>query len=257
MKKRFSIVLICILFSCSFVICPNGVFVTGSSVSKLPTPELVSVTYNDYSYTVPASTSTDPFTGKTIENPAYRIENRTLTFVINKKNIDLNTYSHTYYIVRMKGVFSNEWSNNITGWVKPDVNSPLTTVVVTLPSSDYYPFGSKVDFQVVAEALDYVSAQGGGPPISSGLVEKVIAVSDWSNIKTVTLGSLGDGAQNQPELNPSQTPPSIDQLEPPVVTVLLGFSLLELVLVATLCTVIAVIATIVFMHKRKGFKNSS
>jgi len=153
----------------------------------------------------------------------------------------------------MKGSFSNEWTNNITGWVKPDVNSPLTTVVVTLPSSDQYPFGSKVDFQVVAEAWGYVSAQGGGSPISGGLVEKVVAVSDWSNTKSVTLGSLGEGEQNQPELKPSQTPPSSDQVEPPAVTVLLGFSLLELVLAATLCTVIAIVLTIVFMHKRTQY----
>jgi hypothetical protein len=50
MRKKFSLFLVCMLFSASFVVCYSVTFAVGSSVDKLPTPELVSVTYNDYSY---------------------------------------------------------------------------------------------------------------------------------------------------------------------------------------------------------------
>ncbi|MCL2642621.1 MAG: hypothetical protein FWD52_03800 [Candidatus Bathyarchaeota archaeon] len=237
-----------------------------SSVAQLPAPELVSVTYNDYSYDVPASTSKDPFTGKTIEHPAYHIDNRTLTFTINKKNISTDHGGYFYYLIRMKGAFSNEW-NTITSKITLDHTSPLTTVVLALPSPEtiltsnpgqnyyYYPLEGKADFQVQAQEWRQVPTEL-GPPFESSHVETLRAESDWSNTKTVTFGQYSDnGNTNQPTPSPSQTS-SLDQTESQKGTNLSERNLSELVLTATLGTIIVTL-TIAFVYKRNKTKSQT
>jgi hypothetical protein len=263
MKKFFDTFLVCMLLSCSFIVCSSVTFVAGASVDKLPTPELVSVTYSDYSYDVPASTSVDSFTGKTIEHPAYHVDNRTLTFVINKKNISTDPSSYLYYIIRMKGSFSNEW-NTITSRIKPELNSPLTTVVLTLPSPEtilsgdadqiyHYPLEGKADFQVQAQEWGQIPSEL-GPPFESSHVETLFAASDWSNIKTVTFGqNSGNGTSNQPNPNLSPTS-SLNQSESQNDAKLAVLNLPELVLVTALCIII-VMLLIALMYKRNRAKN--
>ena len=122
MKIITNVFLLCILVNVLFFGFVVGFdTVHADSVAKLPAPELVSVTYNDYSYDVLASTSIDPFTGKTVEHLGYHVDNRTLTLVINKKNIDLSTHRTCYYI-QIRGSFSNEWFNFMSG-INPVVDS--------------------------------------------------------------------------------------------------------------------------------------
>ena len=87
MKKTF-IAFICALLVCTLIFTVLSCMgkVQAQTAKKIPAPELVSVTYKDYSYDVPATTTTDPFTGKPVEKPAYHVNNRTLTFVIDQKN---------------------------------------------------------------------------------------------------------------------------------------------------------------------------
>ncbi|MCL2643413.1 MAG: hypothetical protein FWD52_07910 [Candidatus Bathyarchaeota archaeon] len=255
MKTIVKVLLLCILgYALIFGFAVDFDTVQAGTVTKLPTPELVSVTYNDYSYNVPASTSKDPFTGKTIENPAYHVDNRTLTFVINKKNISTDPGGYFYYLIRMKGAFSNEW-NTITSKSILDRTSPLTTVVLTLPSPETilsgdsgqsyrYPLEGKADFQVQAQEWGQVPTEL-GPPFESSHVETLLAKSDWSNIKTITFGQHLD---NENSKQPNPTSPA-DQTESQTNTNPTKLNLSELALLATLCT-ITVTLTIALRHKK-------
>ncbi|MDR0471714.1 MAG: hypothetical protein LBH79_08345 [Nitrososphaerota archaeon] len=93
--------------------------------TKHPTPTLLSDTYKDRAYTVPVTTSTNPFTEKTTENPAYHIENMRLTMTNYNKN---NADRHYTYAIRTKGT-SNEVTPNKTN------NSHINETIKTNPTS--------------------------------------------------------------------------------------------------------------------------
>ncbi|MDR0492824.1 MAG: hypothetical protein LBH74_04200 [Nitrososphaerota archaeon] len=265
MKKLFSGLLFVLLISTLFftvLSCCIGEVQAQTAINKLPTPELVSVTYKDYSYDVPASTTTDPFTGKIVENPAYHVNNRTLTFVIDQKNVFQANYgSYQYYLIRMKGIFSNEW-HTITELFNPDPDSPLTTKVVILPPPDYvaydgnyFPLEGQADFQV--QAQEWVQVKGETSMISSGWHETLCAESGWSNIKTVNFGQdLNDRTQNQPNPDPNQT--STDQTGHQPELSIIRLPLTAFLLVLILCPVIIVVLIIALVHeKRKNCKTKN
>jgi len=256
MRLCVSVFLLCVLVSgvlfFGFVIAFDRV--DAASVAKLSAPELVSVTYTDYSYDVPASTSVDPFTGKIVENPAYRVENRTLTFVINKKNSITNHSQYSYYTIRMKGSFSNEW-NTIANRAIPNSDSPLTSVMLTLPSPEtilsgdsghsyYYPSEGKADFQVQTQEWGQVPSEL-GPPFESSHIETLLAESDWSNTKTIDFGQYSDNGTSNPPKNPSN--PTLPSTIP---------KFRELIVIAVLCAIIAILTT-VLIHKNLASKIES
>jgi len=257
MRKVFSVLLFVLLVGVLVFadIACIGAVQAQSTITKLPAPTLVSVTYKDYSYTVPASTTTDPFTGKPVENPAYHVNNRTLTFVIDKKNTFQDAPSHyQYYLIRMKGGFSNEW-HTITERFNPDPDSPLTTKIVDLPPPDYvaydgnyFPLEGQADFQV--QAQEWVQVKGETSMISGGWHETLCAESGWSNTKTVSFGQdLNDGTQNQPNPAPSQT--STDQTEPQSDLTITQLPLTVFLLVLILCPVIIVALIIALVYEKR------
>ena len=269
MRHKFGTFLLCLMVGVLLfeAITNFGVPYASASLAKLPVPELVSVVYEDHSYNVPASTSIDSFTGKTIENSAYRVDDRKLTIVINKKAID-TTASYVYYKLRMKGAFSNEWVN-ITGIVAPDTNSPFTTLVFTSypPGYDglegklhyggdafYLPFEGKADFQVCVEQWGLASVPSLMPGISS-YTEVLAATSDWSNIKSINMGNPNDEAQNQ--LSPSQNPSSSSQLGEQSEGVIAEFSLVECVLLVTLVLMVILLIAVTLFYRRKMSLNLS
>ena len=253
---------ICALLVCTLlftnIVC-IGV-VQADSVDKLPAPTLVSVTYDDRSYDVPASTTTDPFTGKSVENPAYHVNNRTLTFVIDRKNAFRDNPScYQHYLIRMKGAFSNEW-NTITELFDPDPISPLTTKILSLPSPEnmpydsyYFPSVGQAEFQV--QAQEWVQVPPGPGPLESW-VKTLCAESSWSNTKTVSFGQdLTDGTQSQPNHIPSQT--STNQIEPQP-ELIIQLPLTEFILVIVLCTTLPVlIIALIYTRKTARQKKSA
>ncbi|MCL2477236.1 hypothetical protein [Candidatus Bathycorpusculum sp.] len=235
------------------------------SITKLPAPELVSVTYKDRSFEVPVSTTTDPFTGKPVENPAYHVENRTLTIVINKNNIPFD--NHLYYIIRMKGVFSNEWSN-ITRQRVSDSDYPLMTIVLNLPNSEikldsgaghsyYFPSEGQADFQACAEIWGYELSDYPSLAGSSKYVEVLEAASDWSNIKTINMGQYSSN-ETPNQADPTQNPADItDQSESQTEITIAGLPLIGFILVLLLCAVIvALIIALVYKGHIKYAKTS-
>ena len=143
-----------------------------------------------------------------------------------------------------------------------ELNSPLTTVVLPLPSPEtiysgesgnyHYPLEGKADFQVQAQEWGSVPTEL-GPPYESSHVYTLLAKSNWSSTKTITFGQYSNNeASNQPTSNPNQTS-SLNPSEPQNNTKIAGFNLPELALVTTLCIII-VILSIALMHKRTGKK---
>jgi hypothetical protein len=242
-----------------------------SSMSKLPPPELVSVTYEDHSYTVPASTSIDPFTGKTVENPAYRVDNRKLTIVINKKALD-TTDSYIYYKIRMKGSFSTEWVI-ITDKIVPASNSALTTLVFTSfppeieghegklsSTGGFYgtfdlPFEGKADFQVYVEQWGLKTIPGGMMPGTNSYTDVLVSTSDWSNIKTITMGNLNGETPNSS--SSGQNSVSSNQSGEQSEGIIAGLSLVECGLLATVVIMTLLLIAVTFFYRRKISLNLS
>jgi hypothetical protein len=85
---------------------------------RAPKPSVPEVTWEfvDYSYDVPATYETDPFTGESeIDEPGYHRDNRTL--VVKLKNQQFvpyeyanGNYASLYYGIRLKGHYEDEWT---------------------------------------------------------------------------------------------------------------------------------------------------
>jgi len=240
-----------------------------STITKLPVPKLVSVTYEDRSHYVSGSTSIDSFTGNTVETPGYYVDDRTLTMVIDKKNIDMEGPSYFYYVIRMKGSYSNDWADGGV-WITPRStstapNSQLVTLVFTSRGSSYYaqpdttdlycgdgnlrlPLTGQADFQVQIIERQNVYHQTDIGWFSMW-IETLVAESDWSNIKTITMGQYErNEAPNQPNSISNQA--STNQTGIASGVSLAGLSLFELSLGVVLCAIIAVLA-IALIRERK------
>ena len=86
---------------------------SAQSIPKPSVPEFT-VKFVDYSYDVPTTTSIDPYTGKTVTNQSYHVENRTIQLEI--KNQPFNSYIANgqnisfYFNVREKGHYEENWT---------------------------------------------------------------------------------------------------------------------------------------------------
>jgi len=220
------------------------------TVTKLPTPTISSVTHRNLSYTVPPTTSTDPFTGKPIENPAYHVENMTLTMTIDNKNIKFNPGSYYYYTIRIKGSFSNEWDPNRTTdiYISEIVktNPTLTTLIFTSRNNSIkVPPEGQVDFQVkIYEKTNIYWPPSDGWP--SSWIETLTAESEWSNIKTI---NIKQDANNETPNQPNSTPNPTSTNQQPT-TILAGLTLREIILAVALYTIV-VILIVVLLYKRE------
>lgn len=158
-----------------------------------PVPE-VSVKYVDQSYDIPANTTIDPFTGKTVTIPAQQINNQTIIVTIKNQT---NTYEANTldYLIQMKGHYSQEWAN--ISIIQANPHSEYTVVTYAVDGNnasgqftshlDQISAGGTADFRVQAQIWTY-----GSNPYSGALpVQTMTAESDWSPTQTIT---LTDGA---------------------------------------------------------------
>ena len=223
------------------------------SVTKLLVPEFT-VKYTDHSYDAPASTSIDPFTGQTIENPSKHIDNRTLQFTIKNQAIDSG---NLHFIIRMKGHFSQNWIAIYDGWAgwAGDSNSLIpepsylewqfSTIRPNGAPSElgrfyrggdslYLPSEGQVDFQVKAQTWGEVMATTSAQNPFGGSITTLFGESDWSNEHSVR---LTDGA----------TSGSVDAASTPIPTPTVP-ELAWLVIVPLLIAVFA--AALVLRHRK-------
>jgi hypothetical protein len=184
------------------------------SVAKLSVPEFT-VTYTDHPYDVPASTTIDPFTGTTVQNPSYHVENRSLTFTIKNQTV---TQGQLHYIIRLKGHFAENWTGRYDGLANKD--SFLT--VWTFSSSNeegreegrlYYrgdsislPYVGQVDFQIKAQTWGEVMATRSPQNIFGGSITTLFRESDWGNTQTITLTNGSFSASTSPNSTSTSLP---------------------------------------------------
>ncbi len=187
-------------------------------IAQMPKPSVpeFTVEWVDKSYDVPATTSIDPYTGKTMTNPAYHVENKSIELTI--KNQEWTEAYGINYNIRVKGHFEDNWTK-----VFPQtVNSPSMTnsdyTLLVFSSSDgvtykgfyrgwgeiYAPKEGKIDFQVQAFVRGYVPSDS----IFGGMVETTLTQSDWSNTQTIIIDPTSSATQQPTTPAPTQPPTS-------------------------------------------------
>ncbi|MCL2642196.1 MAG: hypothetical protein FWD52_01570 [Candidatus Bathyarchaeota archaeon] len=270
MKNRIGVLLLCVIVSGLVVSFINFGMVCAHSTKdnipvKISVPEFT-VTFKDLSYDIPVSSSKDPYTGETITNLPYRVENRTIQVTINKKDLMKNYGAEDWlnYEIRIKGSFEDEWNRHTAG-DRANLDSHLTTII--LSSAQFYLDGATGDlkpcFNIPSEGkMDIqVKAKIFGPywgenlyPISGGYSEDaLLAESDWSKTQTITLNSSsGDKIPNQPSHSQDQDLTS-NQVNSQSDGIITGLSLTEfsLLVVVVSLSIALVYVILLFTHRRK------
>jgi hypothetical protein len=190
MSKTFAIFLILIIaMSCLTLLIVKPVI--AQTIPKPATPQF-SIQYVDYSYDIPATNSTDPYTGQQILHPSQhivdiriegKIKNQPFTpYSLPPPNGSISGNVGFYYNVRYKGHFGNDWTEiygyHNVDFISQNYSSEYTNFTIYWQE---FPEGSQIDYQVKAmigfEGRTYI-----GPypqPIIIG------EESDWSNTLTL------------------------------------------------------------------------
>jgi len=185
------------------------------SIPKPSIPEFL-ITYKDDSYDIQASTSIDPFTGKTLTNPAQHIQNETIQIAIKNQTIP---FGFLYYDVRIRGPFSGNWTD--IAHVQANPFSEYTVLTYALEGNNasgnfggnlkISSSGGIVEFQVQAQVWHYEQSDGLFKTWYLVLADS----SDWSGTTTVTftngLASISTSS-NQTGVSPSTQLPSSSPL---------------------------------------------
>jgi hypothetical protein len=229
LSKSFSLLIILILAVSSLALVKS---VCAQSIPKPSAPEFT-LKYADYSYNIPESTSIDPFTGKTVTNPAQHIENQTIQITI--KNQTIGSADYLYYEIGMKGHFSHEWTN--ISFIQANPKSEYTELTYALAgnnASGHFDSGLEIssgdtaDFQVQAQIWHYVPSDNPHSQFGGGYLFRISDYSDWSNTKTINI--------------PTSTSPTPTPTIP-------EFS--SIAIQITLITMVAVAGLLVYFKKRK------
>ncbi|MCW4044058.1 MAG: hypothetical protein NWE94_00900 [Candidatus Bathyarchaeota archaeon] len=231
---------------------------SASAAFEKPSIPEFTVELIDSSYNIPATTTTDPYTGQIVTHPSQCIEARTIEIRI--KNVPFspfeikngsNTYTvQFYYNIRFKGHFEEEWREpynpNLNGY--PGRDSGPETVIslqgeyshteglkLTPDRAGFYatfPPNAQVDFQVEAMIgyIHHVVAL----PFSADVFEG--ETSGWSETQTITVDAAStvlspDGATATPTegATDSDVYPQTRQL-----TAILGVVIIAIVVGVTL-----------------------
>jgi hypothetical protein len=213
-NKTLSLLLAVILTVSSLIIVE---FASAQSIPKPSVPEFT-LNYVDNSYDVPPTTTstTDPYTGKTITTTThgYRVEKKSIEITVNNQPFTPYTDAegHTInlsYDVRYKGHFSE------SGWIQPfyqpirngeygftaqhpQSNSGYT--VISVPSE--FRVGDVVDFQV-QKLEGYYTSWEPMLAIVMGTSQFTGQFSEWSNTQTVT---IDQNPTSNSTPSPTQTP---------------------------------------------------
>ena len=271
MKNIFGVFLFALLVSGLFftaISCIDGA--QAQSASKKPAVPEFTVEFIDNSYDVPPSQSVDPFTGETITKPGYHVEAGTIKFTIkNQPN-----YSGLMYNIRCKGHYSDTWAEAFRANDGFPLQSDSAYTEIIFSGDDrgpkdsfssltgnfggthiggvFAPFGGKVDYQV--QAMDGVLKADLSPPIVVIPYYFEGETSEWSNTKTLTIGTQNNETPNQSDTTSGSTDTS-DQPAQAGITIA-GLNLAEFSLVIGVCTVIGVLLVVlVYKHRLKVENN--
>ncbi|MCL2135731.1 MAG: hypothetical protein FWH37_09360 [Candidatus Bathyarchaeota archaeon] len=225
--KRFCLLLMVLILSCEFI--SIGIV---QAQSKPSVPEFT-VKLVDNSYNVPPTQSTDPYTGKTTTQPSYHVEEKEIEITIKNQNYP----SKLMYNIRTKGHFEENWTEMFSagGSMYPHQSNSKYTIITI--SSNNYPDGAQVDFQVEA--------------MSGGISQEVYSglgtfdyfdgvTSGWSKTQTLTIDKNSNGAYTQAP-DTSEIPPNISQPK--------SFTWINLACVVLIAVVITVIVMFFIFRK--------
>jgi hypothetical protein len=204
-----TLVLVVAVLLVSLVACVDFV----AAAPKPSVPEFT-VKYTDYSYDVPAANSIDPFTGKTVTTPAQHIENKTIQLTIKNQTIGSSYY--LYYEIRMKGQYSQDWTNLSS--IQASHQSEFTELTYALAGNNAsghfdsrlneISSGGAADFQVQAQIWNYVPSDDFYSQFGGGWHFIMSAYSDWSNTQTITIPEPSPSVTASPTLLPTSSPMS-------------------------------------------------
>jgi hypothetical protein len=254
---------------------------TGASgIPKPSVPEFTLKLVGD-SYDVPATYSTDPYTGaKVLVEPAHHVNNGTMELWITNQPYSYSNGStfHIYYDVRIKGHFEQGWLDLYPPYQQAlgpngdygtfvanncPIQSNSTYTIIsysavnppqTAPSATYPP-NSQVDFRVTAivghDSQVWGYAHLGGP----GSYFPAIAfdtMSDWSNTQTITISesqtptsspSPSPTATSSPATTPTSTPYQEPQQTEQIEPIVSA--------AIVVAVIIAVLGLLIYLIKRK------
>ncbi len=222
--------------------CLTMVLVKPANAQTIPKPSVPEFTAKlvDRSYNAPATTTIDPYTGQTINNPAHHVENYTIDLTIKNQPytpvIAENGANTSFvYQIQVNGQFAKDWIPMYTFGEGPKmVNAEYTVITYLLlsstqPDEGYYltshdstmpstntitglPPNAQIDFRV--EALSGYWTR----TIEFASQHFEAQESGWSPTQTVTIPASSASP------NPSPTVPEF-----PFVTVLSLFVIIPLI----------------------------
>lgn len=192
------------------IIIALSITAVANNVSALPAPTAsvpeFTVLFTDRSYTIPANTSIDPSTGKTITNPAQYINNKTIQISIKNQNI--SGISFLQYEIRMKGHYMQEWTNISSIKTNRQLEYTVLNYAIHLNNAsgnftsylDEISPGDTVDFQ--AQAQIWIK-RASGPDLFHVRYDDILwKATDWSSTQSITI----------PENNSSSPTPTVPEL---------------------------------------------
>jgi hypothetical protein len=226
-SKGFSLLLVIVLAVSSLIM------VESAFAQSIPKPSVPEFTLKliDHSYDVPAKTTstTDPYTGKTITTitPGYRVEKKSIEITVTNQPFTPYTDAegHTInlsYDVRYKGHFSE------SGWIQPyyqpirngeygftaqhpQSNSGYT--IISVPSE--FRVGDVVDFQV-QKLEGYYTSWEPMLAIVMGTSQFTGQYSEWSNTQTLTIGEATNSNKPSPTSTINPTPTQQPSVSPTI-----------------------------------------
>jgi len=187
--RAYAILLVALLALSSLIMVESA---NAQSIPKPAVPQFL-IQYVDYSYDIPAYSSTDPFTGQQIQHPSQHIGDIRLEGKIenqpfipynlpNPPNGSISEKVGFYYNVRYKGHFGSEWIEiygyNNKDFIPQNYSSQYTNFTIKWQE---FPEGAQIDYQVKA-LIGFEGRTWIGPypkPIIIG------EESDWSNTLTL------------------------------------------------------------------------
>jgi hypothetical protein len=265
-NKTFIVTMICGIFASSLLV------TLAFAQTTIPTPSIpeFTVSLGDHSYDVPAKTTstTNPYTGKTITTttPSYYVRNITIDLTIANQPypaIINGNESFVYYDVRIKGHFGQDWMELYPYYGNSPIQSNSNYTVVSLPSS--YQVGDQIDIQVQAAIGYKIVTLIGHPPMPNVYTESVDfqhASSDWSPTQTFTMPATSafvsqtptQSASPSPNLTPRVSPSSSPTQQPtiePSPTPNTQENFTPILIKAGLVVVIVVVATGAIVYFKK------
>lgn len=201
MKKRLGLALAVFVTAATILLIAN--FASAQSYPKPAAPQF-SIKVVDYSYDVPTTYYTDPYSGKQVANTGYHVEDVRIEGDIKNQHFtpytmanpnstssnDANRNIDFYYDIRFKGHFGEKWINLYGSedyeFLKQEYGNQFTNFTVSKYNSFLnFQEGGQVDFQVRA-VVGYESwefAQTWPYRALNG------EFGDWSQTLTITISS--------------------------------------------------------------------